>query len=86
VVPIEVKAGKSGSLKSLQQFALTKHVDLCIRFDLNLPNIGQITHSARTNDGSTMVSYTLLSLPLYLVEALPRLLDEIRSGKQNKES
>jgi len=81
VVPIEVKAGKSGTLKSLQQFVLNKHADLCIRFDLNLPDIGRITHAARISDGSVPVSYTLLSLPLYLVEELPRLVNEIRAGK-----
>jgi predicted AAA+ superfamily ATPase len=76
VLPIEVKAGKSGALKSLQQFALCKHASMCIRFDLNPPNIGQITHAARVSDPITC---TLLSLPLYLVEELPRLLEEIRS-------
>ncbi|MBW2429749.1 MAG: hypothetical protein JRF56_12370 [Deltaproteobacteria bacterium] len=45
VVPIEVKAGKSGSLESLQQFVLNKHADVCIRFDLNHPEIGRIIHS-----------------------------------------
>lgn len=81
VIPIEVKAGKSGTLKSLQQFVLNKHAELCIRFDLNLPDIGRITHAARITDGSVPVSYTLLSLPLYLVEELPRLVNEIRTGK-----
>ena len=78
VTPIEVKAGKSGALKSLQQFALKKHATLCIRFDLNPPDMGQITHAARVKDGSIPVSYTLLSLPLYLAEELPRILEEIR--------
>ena len=81
VTPIEVKAGKSGSLKSLQQFALTKKAALCVRFDLNPPDIGQITNAARMARGSVPVTYTLLSLPLYLVEELPRILDEIRTGK-----
>ena len=81
VIPIEVKAGKSGTLKSLQQFVLNKHVDLCIRFDLNPPNTLRITHSARVSEGSVPVSYNLLSLPLYLVEELPRLVNEIRMGK-----
>ncbi len=84
VVPIEVKAGKSGTLKSLQQFVLNKHTDLCIRFDLNPPDIGRITHAARVSDGSVPVSYTLLSLPLYIVEELPRLVNEIRMGKYVK--
>jgi len=80
VVPIEVKAGKSGTLKSLQQFVVNKHTDLCIRFDLNPPNIGRITHAARVSDGSVPASYTLMSLPLYIVEELPRLVNEIRMG------
>jgi len=35
IVPIEVKAGKSGSIKSLQQFAIDKKSTLTCRFDLN---------------------------------------------------
>lgn len=80
IVPIEVKAGKSGSLKSVQQFALNKNANLCVRFDLNPPDISQLTHAARVSDGSVPVSYTLLSLPLYLVEELPRLLNELRTA------
>jgi predicted AAA+ superfamily ATPase len=79
IVPIEVKAGKSGTLKSLQQFAANKHSNLCIRFDLNPPSISQATHAVRVGKSSVPTSYTLLSLPLYLVEELPRLLDEIRT-------
>ena len=80
IMPIEVKAGKSGAIKSLQQFALNKQASTCIRFDLNPPNIGQIKHSVRTKNGSVPVSYTLLSLPLYLAEELPRILEEIRTS------
>ena len=77
IIPIEVKAGKSGVIKSLQQFVLNKHAATCIRFDLNPPSIGQIEHSAREKNGSTPVSYSLISLPLYLVEELPRILEEV---------
>ena len=83
VIPIEVKAGKSGTLKSLQQFALNKNAGLCVRFDLNPPDIQEITHATRVDDDSVPVSYTLLSLPLYLVEELPRILDEMRMGKED---
>jgi predicted AAA+ superfamily ATPase len=82
VIPIEVKAGKSGALKSLQQFTLSKNATLCVRFDLNLPDIQQITHAARVDSGSIPVSYTLLSLPLYMAAELPRILDEIRMRKK----
>ena len=78
IVPIEVKSGTSGSLKSLQQFILRKPASFSVRFDLNLPSIQRIEHAARTSTGSRLVSYTLLSLPLYLAEELPRLLDDFR--------
>ena len=78
VVPIEVKAGKSGTLKSLHQFAARKKSPLCVRFDLNLPDMRSLTHSVMLDGGSVPVSFTLLSLPLYLVEALPRVLEEFR--------
>ena len=81
VIPVEVKAGKSGALKSLQQFVLHKNASLCVRFDLNLPGIQDITHTARVAGGSTSVSYRLLSLPLCLAGELSRILDEIRLGK-----
>ncbi len=80
LVPVEVKAGKSGTLKSLQQIAANKKISLCVRFDLNPPTIQKVTYTTRVSDDSVEVAYTLLSLPLYLVEALPRILDEIRIG------
>ena len=79
IIPIEVKAGKSGTLKSLQQFVLKKNTTLCIRFDLNPPGIQQVTHALKTTIGSESVTFTLLSFPLYLVEELPRIIDQIRN-------
>jgi uncharacterized protein len=81
VIPVEVKAGKSGALKSLQQFVLHKKAGLCVRFDLNRPAIQDIVHAVRLAEGSSRVSYRLLSLPLYLAQELPRILDEIRLGE-----
>ncbi len=86
VVPIEVKAGKSGTLKSLHQFAARKKSPLCVRFDLNLPEIRCLTHSVRMEGSSVPVSFTLLSLPLYLVEALPRVLEEFRRESMDRRS
>jgi len=79
VVPIEVKAGKSGTLKSLHQFAERKKSPFCVRFDLNLPEVRLISHSIRVDADTVQVSFSLLSLPLYLVEALPGLLAQFRS-------
>ncbi len=78
ILPIEVKAGKSGSLKSLQQFVYEKRPKLCIRFDLNKPGLQRIEHQIATGGQYVIVEFNLLSLPLYLVEELPRLIDKIR--------
>jgi hypothetical protein len=39
---VEVKAGKKGALKSLQQFVLRKNTTNCVRFDFNPPGIQDI--------------------------------------------
>lgn len=78
LLPVEVKAGKSGSLKSLQQFVLHKDVTFALRFDLNLPTLQQIQHIASTAEGNQTVTFTLLSLPLYMVEECLRLIDLVR--------
>ncbi|MFO7601800.1 MAG: hypothetical protein R6X27_18635 [Candidatus Desulfacyla sp.] len=79
-MPIEVKAGKSGALKRLHQFAARKESTLCVRFDLNPPGIRSLTHSAKMVTDSVPVSFVRLSLPLYLVEALPGILEAFRGG------
>ena len=73
-----VKAGKSGSLKSLRQFTFFKKADIAVRFDLNLPAVQDVEHVIRTKEGNRPVAFKLISLPLYLVEELPRILDDFR--------
>jgi predicted AAA+ superfamily ATPase len=69
VLPVEVKAGKAGTLKSLVQFVQEKKIATACRFDGNLPSYSHCAH--RTPHGE--VEFDLLSLPLYLVGQLPRL-------------
>ncbi len=76
IVPIEVKAGKSGTLKSLQQFALQKGSERAVRFDLNPPSLMNVRHSLRQPGQTLNVSFDLLSLPLYMIEELPRIFKE----------
>ena len=70
ITPIEVKAGASGSLKSLHQFMGSKQAPLAIRFDTQLPTVQQVATVIRSNKESRPVKYSLISLPLYLVERL----------------
>lgn len=58
IIPIEVKAGKTGRLKSLRQFVLDKNVSLGVR-------ISQEELSLENN---------ILTIPFYLIAELPRLI------------
>ncbi|QTA80898.1 DUF4143 [Desulfonema limicola] len=78
ILPVEVKSGKSGSLKSLHQFVLQKQADIAVRFDMNMPGLENVEHLAASSQGNKKAGFKLLSLPLYMVEELPRLLDQIR--------
>jgi len=73
IVPVEVKAGKSGSLKSLLQFVHQKQIPAAIRFDLNMPTLQKIKHSIRQPADTVEVFFALLSLPLYMVEEVERI-------------
>lgn len=79
IVPVEVKSGKSGSLKSLQQFMHRRGLHHAVRIDLNPPSTQDVSHDIPTGKGTAHVDYSLLSLPLYAVEELPRLVAEERT-------
>lgn len=70
ILPIEIKAGATGSMKSLHQFMGEKQQKLAIRFDASLPTDYEINTTIRKRNKTKQVSYQLLSLPLYLVEKL----------------
>ncbi|MCF0262079.1 MAG: ATP-binding protein [Sphaerochaetaceae bacterium] len=67
VLPVEVKSGVAGSMKSLHSFMESKKLKTAIRLDLNKPSIQEV--SVKTNQGKA-VSYKLISLPLYMAELL----------------
>lgn len=70
IIPIEVKAGTSGSLKSLHYFLNEKNLHLGVRFCSQLPSILKTTvHTA-----AHPLNYQLLTLPFYLIGQLRRLL------------
>jgi len=78
IVPVEVKAGKSGSIKSLQQFAVDRKAAITCRFDLNPPSVQDICHRIKQKQQVKTVQTTLVSLPLYLVEAVQDILEHCR--------
>ena len=70
VLPIEVKAGKTGRLKSLHQFVKEKRVKFCIRINSEPPSFFRTSNSI---PGGQKVEYQLFSIPFYLVEKIRRL-------------
>ena len=76
IVPVEVKAGKSGALKSLHQFIHQRQASLAVRFDLNPPSRQEVSCLTTTANGSADVKFSLLSLPLYAVDELARIISQ----------
>jgi hypothetical protein len=74
VIPVEVKAGASGSLKSLQVFLAEKRVPLALRFNSITPSLTELTVNIK---GIPEHPYLFLSLPHYLVCQAKRLLKEV---------
>ena len=70
IIPIEVKSGATGTLKSLHQFMGGKQAPFAVRFDTNPPAVHQIDTVVTIKKQRKQVTYQLISLPLYLVERL----------------
>ena len=75
VIPVEVKAGASGSLKSLQVFVSEKRVPAALRFNSMTPSLTQLAVKINGTPGGH--PYLFLSLPHYLVCQAKRLLKEV---------
>lgn len=71
VIPIEVKAGKAGKLKSLHVFMHLKELSLAVRINSNSPLISEVL--VKDTQGIP-VKYELRSIPFYLIGELSRLL------------
>jgi hypothetical protein len=74
IIPIEVKAGKSGSMKSLHVFMKKKKLSRAVRFDLQQHSQQEVKTSISTGNSSTPVKYALINLPLYAVGQLESIL------------
>ena len=64
IVPIGIKAGTTGSLKSLHQFLKEKQRGFGLRFNADVPSL---LSSTTTLTDTTSIQFDLLSLPLYMV-------------------
>ena len=74
VIPVELKSGASGSMKSLHQFMFEKGHELAVRIDSNPPSLMDV--DVKTTQGNP-VRYRLLSLPHHLLFNLARILENL---------
>lgn len=73
-VPVEVKAGKSGSLKSLHLYMKEKSSDIAVRLNADIPSLMTIEAAAMGSNKNK--TYQLLSLPLYMAGQVRRIIKE----------
>jgi len=71
-VPLEVKAGKTGTLKSLHYFMGKKQFNLAARVNSDYPSLTSVDLK---NSSGKRVQYNLLSIPFYLLGQIHRLLE-----------
>ncbi len=70
ILPIEVKSGKTGTMRSLHQFMARKPYHRAVRLDANPPSAQDITTDIPFEQKRKIVSYRLESYPIYFVEML----------------
>lgn len=74
IIPIEVKAGKTGRLKSLHYFIQEKKWSCGVRFNTDVPSL--LDEKVKLPNHKEL-SYRLLSLPFYLSGQLNRFVGEL---------
>jgi uncharacterized protein len=72
---MEIKAGAAGAMKGLHQFMFDKGLRVAVRIDANPPSLQRVAVTTTQGD---RVSYTLVSVPLYLLWRLPEVVATLR--------
>lgn len=73
IVPIEVKAGATGGLRSLHVLMAARGWKRAVRFNADRPSVTQVSTPTSGGDRAT---YELVSLPLYLAANVGRILHD----------
>jgi predicted AAA+ superfamily ATPase len=77
IYPIEVKAGKTGTLKSLQVYLAEKKEETGIRLNTDMPSYGEnLTANVNIKKQKYSYTYNLVSLPMYFTSDLSRISQE----------
>lgn len=76
IMPLEVKSGKAGTLKSLYVYSFENKKQKAIRISTNLPEIQNVETQIRLKAKNQEVKLKLLSIPLYLSSRINEIIDE----------
>lgn len=71
IVPIEVKSGTTGTLRSLHAFMQAKGLKRALRLNADYPSIAKVKVKDHAGE---LIEYELISLPLYFTEQIYRFL------------
>lgn len=77
ILPVEVKSGAAGAMKSLHQFMHDKILPLALRLDRNLPSLQAMEISTTLGQP---VRYQLLNLPHYLCAFAGEIVADLSGG------
>ncbi len=69
IIPIEVKSGATGSLKSLHQFMEERNFKTAVRINSEKPTVTKVNVNISTGSAA---EYSLISIPFYLTEEIDR--------------
>jgi len=78
IFPVEIKAGKRGTLKSLHVFLAEKNKKTGIRFNLDLPSYGNNLTAPLNLPEKKQIKYNLVSIPLYFTAKLFNLYNQVK--------
>ncbi|PWQ99336.1 ATP-binding protein [Leucothrix arctica] len=70
IIPVEVKAGSTGTIKSLQSYVIKKQADVAVRVSSGKPSVNELV--AKSNNKTR--DFKLVNLPFYLVNRLGALI------------
>jgi uncharacterized protein len=73
IYPVEVKAGVSGSLRSLHSYVLKKNANVAIRIHSGRASL----EALEANALEKQKSFKLLNVPFYMIELIPGLIREL---------
>ena len=76
IIPVEVKSGRTGSMKGLHYYLNEKQRDFAVRFNADMPSL--LKDAIVQDTIGRECRFSLLSLPMYMVCQLKRLLRETK--------